>query len=237
MAAVRALPALAAALLLAAAGQASKYSREANEGLAAGDGKRREAGEFRVVKLNQVWEKAQRVSGAARSDGGARRGLRGRARPLQTLLAREGDGEERDLCERRRRGCPAWLGAAVASIVFSGMAVPVTLPQRPVPSAGTGMCARVLEVLKCSCPCLNTAAKPHGREAGIEGRPSPDPGRICWLQSSLVECFTELSGTGVAVGRRWPRFLLCTGQKLTAREEGTNAPSWWLCRLHSHRAM
>uniref|UniRef100_A0A674H356 LDL receptor related protein associated protein 1 n=3 Tax=Taeniopygia guttata TaxID=59729 RepID=A0A674H356_TAEGU len=61
MAAVRALPALAAALLLAAAGQASKYSREANEGLAAADGKRREAGEFRVVRLNQIWEKAQRL--------------------------------------------------------------------------------------------------------------------------------------------------------------------------------
>lgn len=95
MAALRALLALAAALLLAAAGQASKYSREANEGLAAADGKRREAGEFRVVRLNQVWEKAQRVSGATRGDGGARRGLLGRARPLRTRIARQGDGEER----------------------------------------------------------------------------------------------------------------------------------------------
>ncbi|XP_039587479.1 alpha-2-macroglobulin receptor-associated protein [Passer montanus] len=104
MAAVRALPALAAALLLAAAGQASKYSREANEGLAGADGKRREAGEFRVVRLNQIWEKAQRVSGAARGDGGARRQLRGRARPLQTLIPRQGDGEERGpVCEERPR--------------------------------------------------------------------------------------------------------------------------------------
>lgn len=70
MAALRALPALAAALLLAAAGQASKYSREANEGLAAAGGKRRETGEFRVVRLNQVWEKAQRVSGAMAVLGG-----------------------------------------------------------------------------------------------------------------------------------------------------------------------
>ncbi|XP_059701238.1 alpha-2-macroglobulin receptor-associated protein isoform X2 [Haemorhous mexicanus] len=61
MAAVRALPALAAALLLTAAGQASKYSREANEGLAAAEGKRRESAEFRVVRLNQIWEKAQRL--------------------------------------------------------------------------------------------------------------------------------------------------------------------------------
>lgn len=87
MAALRALPALAAALLLAAAGQASKYSREANEGLAAAGGKRRETGEFRVVRLNQVWEKAQRVSGAM---AGARRGLRGRTRPLRTLIPRRG---------------------------------------------------------------------------------------------------------------------------------------------------
>lgn len=65
MAARRALAALGAALLLAAGVQASKYSREANEGLADAGAKRREAGEFRVVRLNQVWEKAQRVSEAA----------------------------------------------------------------------------------------------------------------------------------------------------------------------------
>ncbi|XP_074678117.1 alpha-2-macroglobulin receptor-associated protein [Strix aluco] len=61
MAASRALAALGAALLLAASVQASKYSREANEGLAAAGAKRREAGEFRVVRLNQIWEKAQRL--------------------------------------------------------------------------------------------------------------------------------------------------------------------------------
>lgn len=66
MAAPRALAVLAAALLLAAASQAGKYSREANEGLAAAGAKRRETGEFRVVRLNQVWEKAQRVSEAER---------------------------------------------------------------------------------------------------------------------------------------------------------------------------
>lgn len=64
MAAPRA--AVIAAFLLAVSARASKYSREANEGLA--DAKRREAGEFRVVRLNQVWEKAQRVSGAAREE-------------------------------------------------------------------------------------------------------------------------------------------------------------------------
>uniref|UniRef100_A0A8C4TYG5 LDL receptor related protein associated protein 1 n=1 Tax=Falco tinnunculus TaxID=100819 RepID=A0A8C4TYG5_FALTI len=61
MAAAQALAAVGAALLLAASIQASKYSREANEGLAAAGAKRREAGEFRVVRLNQVWEKAQRL--------------------------------------------------------------------------------------------------------------------------------------------------------------------------------
>jgi len=83
MAAPRAVAALGAALLLAAGAQASKYSREANEGLAAAGAKRREAGEFRVVRLNQVWEKAQRVSEAAREerdDGGALRRCCGRAR-------------------------------------------------------------------------------------------------------------------------------------------------------------
>lgn len=121
MAAVRALPALAAVLLLAAAGQASKYSREANEGLAAAGDKRREAGEFRVVRLNQVWEKAQRVSGAGRWR--CSEGLRARARPLRTRVARQGDGEERGpVCEET----PGWpqLGAAVAFVVFSGMTVP-----------------------------------------------------------------------------------------------------------------
>lgn len=105
MAAVRALPALAAVLLLAAAGQASKYSREANEGLAAAGDKRREAGEFRVVRLNQVWEKAQRVSGAG--DGGARRGCGvGPGRFGHALPVRE-MGRSGDLCVRRHRGWPA----------------------------------------------------------------------------------------------------------------------------------
>lgn len=76
MAALRALVGLVAAFLLAASSRASKYSREANEGLtaAAAGAKRRETGEFRVVRLNQVWEKAQRVSGAR---GGARGGMAG----------------------------------------------------------------------------------------------------------------------------------------------------------------
>lgn len=65
MAAARTLVAVIAAFLAVSA-RASKYTREANEGLA--DAKRREAGEFRVVRLNQVWEKAQRVSGAAREE-------------------------------------------------------------------------------------------------------------------------------------------------------------------------
>lgn len=69
-AAARAVAALGAALLLAAGVQASKYSREANEGLAAAGAKRREAGEFRVVRLNQIWEKAQRVSEAAGEERG-----------------------------------------------------------------------------------------------------------------------------------------------------------------------
>lgn len=141
MAAVRALPALAAALLLAAAGQASKYSREANEGLAAADGKRREAGEFRVVRLNQIWEKAQRVSGTARGDGAAGSGLRGRARPLQTLIPRQGDGRSGHLCVGEAEAVWPRLGAAVAFVLLSGMAVPTSCAQprggeRPPPAQG-----------------------------------------------------------------------------------------------------
>lgn len=74
MAAPRALVVLVSTFLLAASSRASKYSREANEGLAAAGAKRRETGEFRVVRLNQIWEKAQRVSGVR---GGTRGGWRG----------------------------------------------------------------------------------------------------------------------------------------------------------------
>lgn len=88
MAAVPSLLALGAALLLAAGVRASKYSREANEGLAAAGAKRREAGEFRVVKLNQVWEKAQRVSEAAREE-------RGRWRPSEGVLWQSSEGSQR----------------------------------------------------------------------------------------------------------------------------------------------
>lgn len=45
----------------AAAGHAGKYSREKNE--PAPPSKREPAAEFRMEKLNQLWEKAQRVSG------------------------------------------------------------------------------------------------------------------------------------------------------------------------------
>lgn len=86
MAAVHSLLALGAALLLAAGVRASKYSREANEGLAAAGAKRREAGEFRVVRLNQVWEKAQRVSEAAREE-------RGRWRPSEGVLWQSSEGD------------------------------------------------------------------------------------------------------------------------------------------------
>lgn len=106
MAAPRALAALGAALLLAAGGQASKYSREANEGLAAAGAKRRESGEFRVVRLNQVWEKAQRVSAAAREERGRWRRSEGdpgsglAASDTASLSAASGDGVRRE----RRRG-------------------------------------------------------------------------------------------------------------------------------------
>lgn len=89
MAAPRALVVLVATFLLAASSRASKYSREANEGLAAAEAKRRETGEFRVVRLNQVWEKAQRVSGVR---GGTRGVGGGRGRPRR--LERGGAAEE-----------------------------------------------------------------------------------------------------------------------------------------------
>ena len=64
--AVRRPPRLLLLLLLllgpwAAAGHAGKYSREKNE--PAPPSKREPAAEFRMEKLNQLWEKAQRVSG------------------------------------------------------------------------------------------------------------------------------------------------------------------------------
>lgn len=89
MAAPQALVVLVATFLLAASSRASKYSREANEGLAAAEAKRRETGEFRVVRLNQVWEKAQRVSGVR---GGTRGVGGGRGRPRR--LERGGAAEE-----------------------------------------------------------------------------------------------------------------------------------------------
>ncbi|XP_067414980.1 alpha-2-macroglobulin receptor-associated protein isoform X1 [Emydura macquarii macquarii] len=61
MSAVWGLLAVGSSLLLLVLGQGAKYSREANEAAAAGSAKRQEAGEFRVVKLNQIWEKAQRL--------------------------------------------------------------------------------------------------------------------------------------------------------------------------------
>lgn len=62
--AVRQPPPLLLLLLLgpwAVAGHAGKYSREKNE--PAPPSKREPAAEFRMEKLNQLWEKAQRVSG------------------------------------------------------------------------------------------------------------------------------------------------------------------------------
>ena len=62
--AVRQPPLLLLLLLLgpwAVAGHAGKYSREKNE--PAPPSKREPAAEFRMEKLNQLWEKAQRVSG------------------------------------------------------------------------------------------------------------------------------------------------------------------------------
>ncbi|XP_039398157.1 alpha-2-macroglobulin receptor-associated protein isoform X1 [Mauremys reevesii] len=55
------LLALSSSLLLVVLAQGGKYSKEANEAAAAGSPQRQEAGEFRVVKLNQIWEKAQRL--------------------------------------------------------------------------------------------------------------------------------------------------------------------------------
>ncbi|XP_050803860.1 alpha-2-macroglobulin receptor-associated protein isoform X3 [Gopherus flavomarginatus] len=61
MSAVWALLALSSSLLVVVLAQGGKYSREANEAATASSPKRQEAGEFRVVKLNQIWEKAQRL--------------------------------------------------------------------------------------------------------------------------------------------------------------------------------
>ncbi|XP_030420137.1 alpha-2-macroglobulin receptor-associated protein isoform X1 [Gopherus evgoodei] len=61
MSAVWELLALSASLLVVVLAQGGKYSREANEAATASSPKRQEAGEFRVVKLNQIWEKAQRL--------------------------------------------------------------------------------------------------------------------------------------------------------------------------------
>lgn len=156
MAALRTLPALAAALLLAAAGQASKYSREANEGLAAADGKRRESAEFRVVRLNQIWEKAQRVSGAARGDGGARRGLRGRARPLQPLIPRQGDGEERaPVCEERPRLSGPGSGLrCFCSVLGHGCPRPSRSERCAVPRGGR-LCRRRAAALSRDRGCVS----------------------------------------------------------------------------------
>lgn len=53
------LQCLVAVLCLGVGAMAGKYSRESNEPkLSSSDGK---AVEFRIAKLNQVWEKAQRV--------------------------------------------------------------------------------------------------------------------------------------------------------------------------------
>lgn len=103
MAATRTLVAVIAAFLAVSA-RASKYTREANEGLA--DAKRREAGEFRVVRLNQVWEKAQRVSGAARG-----------------------------AVARRRRGGPRRFGRLRRCAVGSGSCV-ATAPRYQAPARG-----------------------------------------------------------------------------------------------------
>uniref|UniRef100_A0A8D0GAW7 LDL receptor related protein associated protein 1 n=1 Tax=Sphenodon punctatus TaxID=8508 RepID=A0A8D0GAW7_SPHPU len=48
-------------LLLLVLVHGGKYSKELNEAAAPGSPKHQESGEFRVVKLNQIWEKAQRL--------------------------------------------------------------------------------------------------------------------------------------------------------------------------------
>lgn len=74
----RAPPLLLLLLLLAllgpwpAEGHGGKYSREKNE----------PAGEFRMEKLNQLWEKAQRVSGGR----GLHLGVRGRGRGCDSCV-------------------------------------------------------------------------------------------------------------------------------------------------------
>lgn len=184
MAALRVLPALAAALLLAAAGQASKYSREANEALAAAGSKRREAGEFRVVRLNQVWEKAQRVSEAARGDGSSRKGPGvGPGRFGHSFPVRE-MGRSGSLCLRRDRSCPApargcggfrsVLGHGCPRLSRSeGLAQPraVRLSRRrgTAFSRERGCVSEPWEVL--TCPWLNTAAKPPAQEVGERVKP------------------------------------------------------------------
>lgn len=55
-----------------AAGHGGKYSREKNE--PAPPSKREPTGEFRIEKLNQLWEKAQRVSGRRASSPSGGRG-------------------------------------------------------------------------------------------------------------------------------------------------------------------
>lgn len=69
-----------------AAGHGGKYSREKNE--PERPAQREPAAEFRVEKLNQLWDKARRVSGAGRASGGCRPPGRGRG-----ARARVGRGE------------------------------------------------------------------------------------------------------------------------------------------------
>lgn len=74
----RGLPPLLLLLLLLlgplpAAGHGGKYSREKNEPEL--PPKRDPGGEFRMEKLNQLWEKARRVSGVGPPPPGGRRGL------------------------------------------------------------------------------------------------------------------------------------------------------------------
>lgn len=163
MAAPRALVALGTALLFAAGVQASKYSREANEGLAAAEAKRRETGEFRVVRLNQVWEKAQRVSEAAREERGRWRRSEGvlwqsserdpgsglAASDTHSLSAASGDGVrrekqcgrqlERRTCVRRNRGCLASPGVALTGPgLVLGLWAPVAFVWFSGPAAPDG---------------------------------------------------------------------------------------------------
>lgn len=84
---LRAPPVLLLLLLLLgpwpAAGHGGKYSREKNE----------PAGEFRMEKLNQLWEKAQRVSAAgAPPPRGARAGTGVRCRPRGADAVAAGSG-------------------------------------------------------------------------------------------------------------------------------------------------